>query len=168
MKKELLGALVSGALIFSGCGGGSSSSESSSGAVSAIDYVKDGFSYANLKGKNFFGLAKENNSWTASVVKFSDNSHTVYQKEGNSEASTENYTINRVLNGCEKGCVDVAIKDKEDNSTINVYIKAVTQDKDKISLVITNKSEDLTSSIPSAYFFFDKEKLENYKIKNPL
>lgn len=167
MKKYLFGTLmIGGLLVLNGCGGGSSSS----GKTSKANYANSGFSYENLKGKNFYGLTDEESSWKTSIVKFSKNEQKVYTKEETDEASNESYTINTSLNGCQKGCIDIAIKSQEDNSTTHLYLKALSQDSEKVTILASIDTKDLILQKPknTLYFFFDKAKLESFKNQNPL
>lgn len=171
MKKYLTSALiVSGMLILNGCGGGSSSSNNAktSEKSKVTNYANGGFNFEDLKGKTFYALVKDGESQESPMLKFSQKEQKVQEVKEDNKTSISEYKINKSVNGCEKGCIVVITKDDKGGDSSNLYIKAKSQDKDKISILATVKPEDIASgkSATTMYFFFDKAKRDAFKNAN--
>lgn len=198
MKKYLFTTLALSALLsFSGCGGGSSSSNSDSNSTksnttntssesstsgsatkntgssattdtskttdtSSVNYATKGFSTDNLKGKTFYELHDKGGKWISMSFAFANDGSTLTLGEYTRALSTTSYSINTTISGCKNGCVKFAY-----NGTTN-YMKPLSQDNDKITLMITDKTSELSATTPNdeQFFFFDKAKASSYALSN--
>lgn len=137
--------------IVAGCSFGEYADEENSTSTSSDGtYVE--FSESGLEDKVFYRVYKIDGEWSISSYDFNGTNFTV------SPITNSNTSLSGTYSVTSEGYIKLVSLD------VTWYIKGISEDDDKISLLWTTDYSDLTSSTPSSdtYFFKTKSKASSF------
>lgn len=147
--KALILSLTVLILTISGCSFGeyADDSKSTSDVNGTYRFTKDG-----VKNKTFYKVYKASSKWKMSEYDFNTTNYSANQLQDNNATETGTYSIT------DKGYIKLS------SFSTTTYIKATSEDTDKIWLLWTTNANDLNKTTPTkdTYFFKTKSKADDF------